>query len=150
MVAGTGRPREGADLTGAAPLADDELLEVVRRALAEVVLPELERLGSDEFVLAQVRSTMSIVGFVQRGHDELVGAESFELGQDHLGQGPADHLEQFGVGQRGGPGQVAPRRRPLPRYHPRPRSIRPTASSTRPGTAMLSQPMRGSSVRPLM
>lgn len=55
------------DLARPAPLEDEELLDVVLAAFADVILPELEAAGSEEFVLAQVRSTMSIVGFVRRG-----------------------------------------------------------------------------------
>jgi hypothetical protein len=50
-----------------APLDDEDLLEAVQRSFRQVILPELERLGADEFVLSQVRSTLSMVGFVRRG-----------------------------------------------------------------------------------
>ena len=50
-----------------APLDDEDLLEAVQRSFREVILPELERLGVDDFVLSQVRSTLSMIGFVRRG-----------------------------------------------------------------------------------
>ena len=50
-----------------APLDDEDLLEAVQRSFREVILPELERLGADNFVLSQVRSTLSMIGFVRRG-----------------------------------------------------------------------------------
>src|SRR3981081_4333161 len=50
-----------------APLDDAELLGAVATALRQVVLPELERAGAEEFVLSQVRSCLSIVRFVSSG-----------------------------------------------------------------------------------
>jgi hypothetical protein len=50
-----------------APLDDDDLLAAVQSAFREVILPELERLGAEEFTLSQVRSTLSMVSFVRRG-----------------------------------------------------------------------------------
>jgi hypothetical protein len=50
-----------------APLDDDDLLAAVQSAFREVILPELERLGAEEFILSQVRSTLSMVSFVRRG-----------------------------------------------------------------------------------
>lgn len=50
-----------------APLEDEEMLGAVQRGLAEVVIPELRRLGADEFIVSQAKSIMSIVGFTRRG-----------------------------------------------------------------------------------
>jgi hypothetical protein len=48
-------------------LDDEQLLDAVQRALRELVLPHLEGCGADEFLISQVRSCLSIVGFVARG-----------------------------------------------------------------------------------
>ena len=49
-------------------LDDDELLEAVQRTLREVVLPALD----DQHLIAEVRSALSIVGFVRRGLTERI------------------------------------------------------------------------------
>jgi len=59
-----------------APLDDEDLLDAVQRSFREMILPELERLGADEFVLSQVRSTLSMVAFVRRGLQERLVAQS--------------------------------------------------------------------------
>jgi hypothetical protein len=53
-----------------APLSDEDLLGAVQRSFRELIIPEFERLGADEFVLSQVRATLSMVGFVKRGLSE--------------------------------------------------------------------------------
>lgn len=58
---------ESAGLTRVAPLEDEELLGAVQRGLVELIVPELERMGAEEFVVSQTRSLISIVGFVSRG-----------------------------------------------------------------------------------
>lgn len=64
-----------------APLSDEELLEAVQSSLRELILPELERLGADEFTLSQVRSTMSMVGFVRRGLEQRISGQAQLLRQ---------------------------------------------------------------------
>jgi hypothetical protein len=72
-----------------APLDDAELLRAVATALRQVVLPELERAGAEEFVLSQVRSCLSIVRFVSSGLGERQRAQ-VEL-EDQVGELLADH-----------------------------------------------------------
>ena len=56
-----------------APLDDEELLAAVQRAFRELIIPELERGGAEEFVISQVRSCLSILSYVGRGlHDRQV------------------------------------------------------------------------------
>jgi hypothetical protein len=59
-----------------APLSDEDLLGAVQCSFRELIIPELERLGSDEFVLSQVRATLSMVGFVRRGLSERAVADA--------------------------------------------------------------------------
>jgi hypothetical protein len=47
-------------------LEDEELLDAVRRTLAQLVLPRLEASGAEEFVLSQVKSCLSLLDFVRR------------------------------------------------------------------------------------
>ena len=57
-----------------APLDDEDLLAVVQDAFRTLIIPELERAGAEEFVVSQVRSCLSIIGFVRRGlHDRQAG-----------------------------------------------------------------------------
>jgi hypothetical protein len=72
-----------------APLDDAELLGAVATALRQVVLPELERAGAEEFLLSQVRSCLSIVRFVSSGLDERQRAQ-VEL-EDQVGELLAEH-----------------------------------------------------------
>lgn len=59
-----------------APLDDEELLAAVQRAMRELIIPELERRGSEEFLVSQVRSCLSILSYVARGlHDRQVARE---------------------------------------------------------------------------
>jgi hypothetical protein len=67
MVSDITPPKQHASLANIAPLEDEEMLGAVLRGFTEVVIPELEQLGADEFVIAQTRSLMSVVGFVRRG-----------------------------------------------------------------------------------
>jgi hypothetical protein len=68
-----------------APLEDEDLLRVVQNAFRTLVIPELERRGADEFVLSQVRSCLSIVGFVQRGlHERQVARGRADAELDEL------------------------------------------------------------------
>jgi hypothetical protein len=56
-----------------APLDDEELLAAVQRAFRHIIIPELERLGAEEFVVSQVRSCLSMLSYVGRGlHDRQV------------------------------------------------------------------------------
>ena len=56
-----------------APLDDEQLLAAVGRAFRELIIPELERGGAEEFVISQVRSCLSILSYVGRGlHDRQV------------------------------------------------------------------------------
>jgi len=57
-------------------LTDEDLLGAVQSSFRELIIPELERLGSDEFVLSQVRATLSMVGFVRRGLSERAVADA--------------------------------------------------------------------------
>ena len=50
-----------------APLDDEELLAAVQRAFRELIIPALEKGGAEEFVISQVRSCLSILGYVGRG-----------------------------------------------------------------------------------
>jgi hypothetical protein len=59
-----------------APLSDEDLLGAVQSSFRELIIPELERLGSDEFVLSQVRAMLSMVGFVRRGLSERAVADA--------------------------------------------------------------------------
>ena len=74
-----------------APLSDEELLGVVQSSFRELILPELERLGADEFLLSQVRSTMSIVGFVRRGLEKRITGHAEllrQVGETDMPYGP--------------------------------------------------------------
>jgi hypothetical protein len=53
-----------------APLDDEQLLAAVQRAFRELIIPELERGGAEEFVISQVRSCLSILSYVGRGLHE--------------------------------------------------------------------------------
>ena len=53
-----------------APLEDEQLIAAVQRAFREVIIPELERGGAEEFVISQVRSCLSILSYVGRGLHE--------------------------------------------------------------------------------
>ena len=60
-----------------APLDDEELLGAVQRAFRELIIPELERGGAEEFVISQVRSCLSILSYVGRGlHDRQVARQA--------------------------------------------------------------------------
>jgi hypothetical protein len=60
-----------------APLEDEELIAAVQRAFRELIIPELERGGAEEFVISQVRSCLSILSYVGRGlHDRHVAREA--------------------------------------------------------------------------
>ena len=59
-----------------APLDDEQLLGAVQRAFREIIIPELERGGTEEFVISQVRSCLSILSYVRRGlHDRQLASE---------------------------------------------------------------------------
>jgi hypothetical protein len=59
-----------------APLSDEDLLGAVQSSFREVIIPQLEQLGADEFVLSQVRASLSMVGFVRRGLSDRAVADA--------------------------------------------------------------------------
>jgi hypothetical protein len=80
-----------------APLDDEQLLGVVQDAFRQLIGPELERLGAEEFVVSQVRSCMSIVGFVRKGlHERQVGRSRADAELDAL-------LARFAIPEPAGP-----------------------------------------------
>jgi hypothetical protein len=59
-----------------APLDDEQLIAAVQRAFRELIIPELERGGAEEFVISQVRSCLSILSYVGRGLHERAAARA--------------------------------------------------------------------------
>jgi hypothetical protein len=60
-----------------APLEDEQLIAAVQRAFRELIIPELERGGAEEFVISQVRSCLSILSYLGRGlHERQVAREA--------------------------------------------------------------------------
>lgn len=79
MVRDSSAHEKTASMANIAPLEDEEMLGAVCRGLAEVIIPELARLGADEFIISQTRSLMSVVGFVRRGlYERQVAREQCE------------------------------------------------------------------------
>lgn len=48
-------------------LDDEELIGAVRRSLLELVLPRLQETGADEFLVAELKSCLSMLDFTGRG-----------------------------------------------------------------------------------
>ena len=74
-----------------APLDDEELIGAVQRAFRELIIPELERRGAEEFVVSQVRSCLSILSYVGRGlHERQVARSQADVAMAALlGAGPS-------------------------------------------------------------
>lgn len=48
-------------------LDDEELIGAVRRSLLELLLPRLEETGSEEFLISELKSCLSMLDFTGRG-----------------------------------------------------------------------------------
>ena len=48
-------------------LDDDELIGAVRRSLLELILPRLQETGSEEFLMSELKSCLSMLDFTGRG-----------------------------------------------------------------------------------